>query len=90
MNKTALRIGIAALSSTIAGSAFAAPARDIVLVHGAFTDETSWNKVARLLRHKGYHVTLVANPLTSLEEDVTVTRRAIARQKGPTVLVGHS
>lgn len=74
----------------LSGAAQATPARNIVLVHGAFTDETSWDKVARLLRAKGYNVTLVANPLTSLDADVAATRKAIAEQKGPTVLVGHS
>ena len=70
--------------------AAAAPTRNVVLVHGAFVDETSWDTVAELLRAKGYHVTAVANPLTSLEDDVAETRRAIAAQNGPTVLVGHS
>ncbi len=67
-----------------------APARNVVLVHGAFADESSWDKVARLLRAKGYRVTQVANPLTSLADDVAATRRALSAQKGPTVLVGHS
>lgn len=83
-------IGAAALSLAAAGNANAVTAHNIVLVHGAFTDETSWNKVADLLRHKGYHVTLVANPLTSLADDVAATRKALAAQDGPTVLVGHS
>ena len=88
MNKIIATIGAAALS--LAGAAHAAPARNVVLVHGAFTDQTSWNKVAKLLRRKGYHVTLVANPLTSLEDDVAATRKALAAQNGPIVLVGHS
>jgi pimeloyl-ACP methyl ester carboxylesterase len=90
MNKIVARIGAAALSIAAASAAHATPARNVVLVHGAFTDQTSWNKVAQLLRKKGYHVTLVANPLTSLEDDVAATRKAIAAQNGPTVLVGHS
>jgi pimeloyl-ACP methyl ester carboxylesterase len=61
-----------------------------VQVHGAFTDQTSWNKVARLLQRRGFHVTQVANPLTSLEDDITATRYAIAAQNVPTGLVGHS
>lgn len=80
----------AALSLAGTGAARATPARNVVLVHGAFTDQTSWNKVAQLLRSKGYQVTLVANPLTSLDDDVAATRTAIAAQNGPTVLVGHS
>lgn len=90
MNKIVATVGAAVLSLAAAGAAQATPARNVVLVHGAFTDQTSWSKVARLLRRKGYHVTLVANPLTSLDADVAATRKAIAAQKGPTVLVGHS
>jgi pimeloyl-ACP methyl ester carboxylesterase len=80
----------AALSLAATGTANAAPARNVVLVHGAFTDQTSWDKVAKLLRHKGFHVTEVANPMTSLDDDVAATRKALAAQNGPTVLVGHS
>ena len=90
MNKIVATIGAAALSRAAASAAHAAPARNVVLVHGAFTDQTSWNKVAQQLRRKGYNVTLVANPLTSLEDDVAATRKAITAQNGPTVLVGHS
>lgn len=67
-----------------------APARNIVLVHGAFADATSWDKVKALLIRKGYHVTAVDIPLTSLADDVAATRAAIAAQDGPTVVVGHS
>jgi pimeloyl-ACP methyl ester carboxylesterase len=80
----------AALSLATTGTTSAKPARNVVLVHGAFTDQTSWDKVAMLLRHKGFHVTQVANPLTSLEDDVAATRKALDAQNGPTVLVGHS
>jgi pimeloyl-ACP methyl ester carboxylesterase len=66
------------------------PAKNIVLVHGAFADASSWDKVAGILSAKGYHVTQVANPLTSLADDVTATRAALDAQDGPTVLVGHS
>ncbi len=65
-------------------------ARNIVLVHGAFVDQTSWKPVADLLTTKGYTVTLVENPLTSLAADVDATNQALARQNGKTVLVGHS
>jgi pimeloyl-ACP methyl ester carboxylesterase len=65
-------------------------ARNIVLVHGAFVDQTSWQPVADILTKKGYHVTLVENPLTSLAADVAATRQALAKQHGRTVLVGHS
>ena len=65
-------------------------AHNIVLVHGAFVDQTSWKPVADILTKKGYNVTLVDNPLTSLAADVDATRQALAKQNGRTVLVGHS
>lgn len=64
--------------------------RNIVLVHGAFADGTSWGKVIRILEARGFHVTAVQNPLTSLKDDVEATRRAIALQEGPVILAGHS
>src|SRR6266403_3813442 len=66
------------------------PVKNIVLVHGAFADGSSWTKVIPLLEAKGLHVTAVQNPLSSLADDVAATRRAIARQDGPVILVGHS
>jgi pimeloyl-ACP methyl ester carboxylesterase len=64
--------------------------RNIVLVHGAFADGSSWSKVIPLLLARGYKVTAVSNPLTTFQEDVAATRRAIAAQDGPVTLVGHS
>lgn len=64
--------------------------RNIVLVHGAYADGSSYAKVVPLLRARGLHVTVVQNPLTSLADDVAATRRALARQDGPVILVGHS
>jgi pimeloyl-ACP methyl ester carboxylesterase len=64
--------------------------KNIVLVHGAFADGTSWSKVIPLLEAEGYHVVAVQNPLTSLADDVAATMRAIALQAGPVILVGHS
>jgi pimeloyl-ACP methyl ester carboxylesterase len=64
--------------------------RDVVLVHGAFADGSSWAKVIPLLLDKGYRVTSVAIPLTSFAEDVAATKRAIGLQEGPVLLVGHS
>ncbi len=64
--------------------------KNIVLVHGAFADGSSWNKVIRLLQAKDYNVTAVQQPLTSLEEDVAITRHILSMQQGPTILVGHS
>jgi len=65
-------------------------ARNVVLVHGAFADKTSWNNVAAVLTAKGYNVTAVKNPLTSLADDVAATKAVLDAQDGPTVLVGHS
>lgn len=64
--------------------------KNIVLVHGAFADGSSWSKVIPLLQTKGYKVTSVAIPLTSFKDDVAVTKRALASQDGPVILVGHS
>jgi len=64
--------------------------KNIVLVHGAFADGTSWAKVIPILEARGFHVVAVQNPLTSLSDDVNATRRMIALQDGPVVLVGHS
>jgi pimeloyl-ACP methyl ester carboxylesterase len=89
------RILLAALAS--AALAFASPnqaaaqgVKNIVLVHGAFADGSSWAKIIPLLEAKGLHVTAVQNPLTSLADDVAATKRALAQQDGPVLLVGHS
>ena len=63
---------------------------NVVLVHGAYADGTSWGKVIALLQSRGYHVVSVQNPTTSLADDVTATNRVIDQQVGPVVLVGHS
>lgn len=86
---SAIVFGAAAVGAGSAALA-AEPAKNVVLVHGAFADETSWDKVAEILSAKGYHVTQVANPLTSLADDVAATKAALDAQDGPTVLVGHS
>jgi pimeloyl-ACP methyl ester carboxylesterase len=68
--------------------------KNIVLVHGAWADGSSWSKVIPLLEAQGYHVVAAELPLTSLEEDDAATQRAIARitaaYPGPVLLVGHS
>jgi pimeloyl-ACP methyl ester carboxylesterase len=81
--------------TTLVGSAHSAElpkgaVHNIVLVHGAFVDQSSWQPVADILTKKGYNVTLVENPLTSLAADVDATKQALAKQDGKTVLVGHS
>ena len=65
-------------------------AKNIVLVHGAWADGSCWSKVIALLEVKGFHVAAVQNPLTSLADDVAATKRIIALQDGPVILVGHS
>ena len=67
-----------------------APVKNVVLVHGAFADGSSWSKVIPLLQAKGLHVVSVQIPLTSFEEDTAATKRAIDAQDGPVILVGHS
>jgi len=64
--------------------------RNIVLVHGAFADGSSWQDVIPILQGKGYNVTAVQNPLTSLADDVRATERVLERQKGGVLLVSHS
>lgn len=65
-------------------------AKNIVIVHGAFADASGWEPVYNILKSKGFNVTLVQNPTSTLEEDVNATLTALDRQDGPTVLVGHS
>src|SRR5258706_452451 len=67
-----------------------AEARNVVLVHGAWADGSSWSEVVARLQAAGLHVTAVQNPLTSLADSVAATRRALVLQDGPTVLVAHS
>ena len=62
----------------------------IILVHGGFVDGSGWAGVYRILKGQGHDVTVVQNPTLSLADDVAVTRRAIAAQDGPVLLVGHS
>jgi len=64
--------------------------KNIVLVHGGFVDGSGWEGVYKILAEKGYNVTVVQNPTISLADDVAVTKRAIAAQDGPVILVGHS
>jgi pimeloyl-ACP methyl ester carboxylesterase len=64
--------------------------KDVILVHGAWADGSSWSKVIPLLEHRGIHVTAVQLPLTSVADDVATVNRAIALASGPLLLVGHS
>ena len=102
---TVAKIGRAALTvllvaSSTAGAQAAASAKPvrtsraakptIVLVHGAFADASSFQYVIPLLLNDGYNVVAVQNPLSSLKDDITTTKRLIDAQKGPVVVVGHS
>lgn len=64
--------------------------RNIVIVHGAFADASGWEAAYHLLKAKGFNVTLIQNPTTTLKADVDATIAALDRQDGPAVLVGHS
>src|SRR5258705_2427268 len=66
------------------------PVKNIVLVHGAFVDGSGWRPVYDILVRDGYTVSVVQQPLTGLSDDVAATRRILARQDGPCILVGHS
>ncbi|WP_051453692.1 alpha/beta fold hydrolase [Paraburkholderia caribensis] len=97
-----IAVGVASGSLLVAGTSGAAqdaspadevqakPVTHIVLVHGAFVDASSWAQVIEILQDKGYTVSAVQNPLTSLHDDEVAVRRVLERQNGPTVLVGYS
>ena len=91
-----MALAVVALAGTLSGleahAQTAAPveARNVVLVHGAWADGSSWAEVIPLLQAAGLKVTAVQNPLTSLQDSVAATRRELALQDGPTVLVAHS
>src|SRR3984957_14925694 len=72
------------------GATAAIKARNVVLVHGLFADGSCWSEVIVRLQAAGLNVTAVQNPLTTLPEAVASAERVLARQDGPTVLVGHS
>jgi pimeloyl-ACP methyl ester carboxylesterase len=64
--------------------------KNILLIHGTFADGSGWQSVFKILAAKGYNVTVVQNPCSSLEGDVTAVKRAMDRETGPCILVGHS
>ncbi len=65
-------------------------ATNVVLVHGGFVDGSGWEGVYKILTKDGYRVSVVQNPTISLADDVAATKRIVAAQNGPVVLVGHS
>jgi pimeloyl-ACP methyl ester carboxylesterase len=87
-------LGAALLAtSVVSGNAqtrSSASIKNVVLVHGAWADGSSWSKIVPLLQAKGFHVVCTQNPLTSIEADVAATNRIIDAQDGPVLLVGHS
>src|SRR5258708_21982908 len=64
--------------------------KNVVLVHGGFVDGSGWEGVYNALKRDGYNVSIVQNPTITLADDVAVTKRTIAAQNGPVILVGHS
>src|SRR5450755_868182 len=64
--------------------------KNIVLVHGGFVDGAGWEGVYKILKKDGYNVSIVQNPTISLADDVVTTKRVLASQTGPVILVGHS
>ena len=81
----------AAVTSTVRAADSPAPGvHNVVLVHGAWADGSSWSKIIPLLEAKGLHVIAVQNPLSSVPDDVAAATRAIAQMDGPVLLVGHS
>jgi pimeloyl-ACP methyl ester carboxylesterase len=87
-----LTVAIAALFvlGLATAPAFAAPVKSIVLVHGAWADGSGWKGVYDILVKDGFNVSIVQEPETSFQEDVAATKRVLAQQDGPCILVGHS
>src|SRR5262245_29572703 len=87
---TLLAVAFVSVLSVMPARAQVPEARNVVLVHGAWADGSSWAEIIPLLQAADMKVTAVQNPLTSVDDDIAATRRALALQDGPTVLVGHS
>jgi pimeloyl-ACP methyl ester carboxylesterase len=87
--KTTMLAVLSTLLATAFGSAAESAVTSVVLVHGSFADGSGWKPVADILKHDGYTVQVVQEPLTGFEADVTATRLVLERA-GPCVLVGHS
>lgn len=91
LKTSTLALALAALAAPALATAAEAPPApvNIVIVHDAFTDGSGWRVVHDILIHKGYHVKVVQESLTTLDEDVAATREAVRAADGPVVLVGH-
>ena len=81
---------VALTTSAIAFAAQAAEIKNMVIVHGALADGSGWRKVAEILQQRGFNVTVVQEPITSLKDDVAATNRVLDLQDGPSLLIGHS
>jgi pimeloyl-ACP methyl ester carboxylesterase len=98
MRATARSLGVAGLLLLLAGCALPTPrkaneaphVRNIVLVHGAWADGSGWRGVYDILVKDGYNVSIVQEPETSFKDDVAATKRVLAQQDGPCILVAHS
>ena len=91
MNRYTISIlALAFATSIIAFSAQAAEVKNIVIVHGALADGSGWRNASDILVKRGFNVTIVQQPMTSLADDIAATNRVLDLQDGPTLLVGHS
>ena len=89
-NLSIAAVGLAATASAVSADPTAKAPLTVVLVHGAFADGSSWDKVTPALEAKGFRVVAVYDPMSSLADDVAATSRVIEAQPGPVILVGHS
>jgi pimeloyl-ACP methyl ester carboxylesterase len=83
-------VALVGVAARMAATQAQPPIRNVVFVHGAWADGSSWAKVIPILELRGFHTVSVQNPLTSRADDVATTQRAIANQDGQVLLVGHS
>ena len=83
-------LALAFATSVIASAAQAADVKNIFIVHGALADGSGWRKATEILEKRGFIVTIVQEPITSLSDDIAMTNRVLDLQDGPTLLVGHS
>lgn len=90
MKRRISTFALALATSVIAFAAQAAEVKNIVIVHGALADGSSWRKATEILEKRGFNVTIVQQPITSLADDIAATNRVLDLQDGPTLLVGHS
>lgn len=90
MQRSISTMAIAFVASLAAFAAHAADVKNIVVVHGALVDGSGWKTATEILEKRGFNVTIVQQPITSLADDIAATNRVLDMQDGPTLLVGHS